>query len=86
MAIPAITNFSEEQTNSIEYDNTYLSSEETSRLDDISSLTTITSNLPKQFNSIQQNTSVYSDTDDISEEITSDVKQYNDIHMSFDLQ
>jgi len=86
MAIPAITNFSEEQTNSIEYDNTYLSSEETSRLDDISSLTTITSNLPKQFNSIQQNTSIYSDTDDISEEITSDVKQYNDIHMSFDLQ
>jgi hypothetical protein len=86
MAIPALTNFSEEQTNSIEYDNTYLSSEETSRLDDISSLTTITSNLPKQFNSIQQNTSIYSDTDDISEEITSDVKQYNHIHMSFDLQ
>lgn len=81
MTISAITSFSEEQTNTIDYDNTYLSSEETSRLDDISSLTTITSNSSKEFNIIQQNTSIYSDTDDISEEITSDVK-----HMSFDSQ
>ncbi|UJR25746.1 hypothetical protein I4U23_007096 [Adineta vaga] len=79
MAITAIANFSEEQTNSIDYENTYLSSDETSRLDDLSSLTTITSNLSKEFNSLEQNTSIYADTtifnsdiDDISEEITSD--------------
>ncbi|CAF0972859.1 unnamed protein product [Adineta steineri] len=92
MAITATTNFSEEQTNTIEYDNTYLSSEEITRLDDISSLTTITSNLSKEF-SFEQNTSVYLDTticnsdiDEISEEMTSDIKQYNYNNMNFDLQ
>ena len=67
------TNFSEEQTNSLDYDNTYFYSEETSKLDDISSLTTITS----EFNILQQDSSLYSDrtyfhsdTDDSSDGIT----------------
>jgi hypothetical protein len=60
------TNFSEEQTNSFDYDNTYFYSEESSKLDDISSLTSITS----EYNIIPQNANLYSDTDDNSEGIT----------------
>ncbi|CAF0803049.1 unnamed protein product [Rotaria sp. Silwood1] len=84
MAITAITSFSEEQTNSFDYDNTYLYPEDINKLDDISSLTTITSHLPMELNAIEQDTSVYSDMtsfrsdiDDISESITFDVQQNN---------
>ena len=51
MAITATTSFSEEQTTepqettSIDYENTYFYPEETTRLDDALSLTTITSNI-----------------------------------------
>ena len=92
MAITAITSFSEEQTNSIDYDNTYLYLEETSRLDDVSSLTTITSNIAMELNITQQDTNVdsdthffQSDTDEISEAITPAVKQYG-VNMSSDIQ
>ncbi|CAF4981264.1 unnamed protein product, partial [Rotaria socialis] len=57
MAIAALTSFSEEQTNSFDYDNTYLYAEEISRLDDISSFTTVTSNLTKTLNTIEQDAS-----------------------------
>jgi len=63
-----INHFSEEQTNSIDYDNTYFYSEEISRLDDSSSFTSITSNLTKELNLIENDTSIYSDIDDISED------------------
>jgi hypothetical protein len=92
MAISASTSFSEEQTNSIDYDNTYFYLEETSRLDDVSSFTTITENIPTELNITQQDTSVYSDTtvlqsniEGIPEARTSAVKQY-DINMSYDIQ
>ncbi|CAF4935046.1 unnamed protein product, partial [Rotaria socialis] len=83
MAIAALTSFSEEQTNSLDYDNTYLYAEEISRLDDISSFTTVTSNLTKTLNTIEQDASVCSDTaiihsdaDDISESISFNIQQY----------
>ena len=76
MAITAMTSFSEEQTNSIDNDNTYFYAEETSRFDDLLSLTTITSNMPREFNTTQLDTSIHSDTnlfqsdtDDVSEVI-----------------
>ena len=93
MAITATASFSEEQTNSVEYENTYLSSEDTSRSDDVSSLTTITSNLPKQVSSLEPCTSVYADTtilnsdiDEISEEITSNERLYDYVEMNLNLQ
>ncbi|CAF1096760.1 unnamed protein product [Adineta ricciae] len=93
MAITAIASFSEEQTNSVECDNTYLSSDETSRLDDLSSLTTITSNLPKERSSLEQNTSIYADTtffnsdiDDISDEMISYEKLDNAMEINFGLR
>ncbi|CAM4769790.1 unnamed protein product [Rotaria magnacalcarata] len=83
MAITALASFSEEQTNSLDYDNTYLYAEEISRLDDFSSFTTVTSNLTKTLNTIEQDTSVCSDTtifhsdaDDISESISFNIQQY----------
>lgn len=51
--------FSEEHTNSLDYENTYFHSEEASKLDDSSSFTTITSNLI-----IQKDRSIDSDTED----------------------
>ena len=76
MAITAMTSFSEEHTNSIDNDNTYFYAEETSRFDDLFSLTTITSNMAREFNTTQQDTSIHSDTnlfqsdtDDLSEVI-----------------
>ena len=93
MAITAIASFSEEQSNNVECDNTYLSSDETSRLDDLSSLTTITSNLPKARSSLEQNTSIYADTtffnsdiDDISDEMTSYEKLDNAMEINFGLR
>jgi hypothetical protein len=53
------TDYSEEHTDSLDYENTYFHSEETSKLDDSSSLTTITSNL-----TIQKDRSSDSDIDD----------------------
>lgn len=89
MAITAQTSFSEEQLTepqeitSIDYENTYFYPEETTRLDDILSLTTITPNLqPKLTNdiSICSDTTVFqSDTEEISEGI---IKTYNDIYLS----
>ena len=93
MTIKLKTSFLEEQTNSFDYDNTYFCPEEASRLDGISSFTTITPSLQKEFSVIQQDTSAYpdvttfhSDTDDISESITFDIIQYNNNDIDFDLQ
>lgn len=59
-----LESISEEQTNTIDYDNTYFSSEDLTKLDDISSLTTITAN-----NSLEEeDTSNYSNTETFSEE------------------
>ncbi len=101
MAITATTSFSEEQpsepqeTNSIDYENTYYYPEETTRLDDALSLTTITSNIQAKITNTQHDASVcsdttifQSDTDENSEAITSTVKQYGntyDINMATDL-
>lgn len=83
MAITAMTSFSEEQTNSLDYDNTYFYGEDISKLDDISSFTTVTSNLPKILTNLEQDTSVYSDitifhsdTEDTTESISVDIQQY----------
>ncbi|CAF3672862.1 unnamed protein product [Rotaria sordida] len=93
MAITAITSFSEEQTNSFDYDNTYFYPEEINKLDDISSLTTITSYLPMELNTIEHDTSVYSDmtsfcsdSDDISESIIFDIQQNKNSYISSDIQ
>ena len=96
MAITAITSFSEEQTTSIDYENTYFYPEETTRIDDALSLTTITSNIPAKITNTQRDnsscsdTTVFqSDTDENSEGIPSAVKQYRntcDINMTCDLQ
>ncbi|CAF4373402.1 unnamed protein product [Rotaria sp. Silwood2] len=103
MAITATATFSEEQntelqeTNSNDYENTYFYPEETTRLDDVLSLTTITSNFQAKITNTQHDASVYSsdttvfqsDTDDNSEVIKPVVKLYNnknDINMSTDLQ
>lgn len=48
-------NFSEEQTDSINYDNTYFSSEDISKSDDCSSLTTITSDFTNDYSDIEKN-------------------------------
>lgn len=78
-----MTSFSEEQTNSLDYDNTYFYGEDISKLDDISSFTTVTSNLPKILTNLEQDTSVYSDitifhsdTEDTTESISVDIQQY----------
>jgi len=102
MAITATTSFSEEQSTeqqeitSIDYENTYFYPEETTRLDDVLSLTTITPNIQPKIPNSQLDVSVCSDTtisqsdaDENSEEITSAVKQYDDtyhINMSTNLQ
>ncbi|CAF1672758.1 unnamed protein product [Adineta ricciae] len=93
MAITAITSFSEEQptepqeTNSIDFENTYFYPEETTRLDDGLSLTTITSNIPARLTHQQHDISVcsdttvfQSDTEDNSEAITQAVKDYGDTY------
>jgi hypothetical protein len=101
MAITATTSFSEEQpsepqeTNSIDYENTYYYPEETTRLDDALSLTTITSNIQAKITNTQHDASVcsdttifQSDTDENSEAMPSAVKQYGntyDINMATDL-
>lgn len=65
---PAGATFNEEQnpeqqeTNSNDFDNTYFYPEETTRLDDGISLTTITSNLPAKIMNTQHDVSVCSDT------------------------
>lgn len=102
MAITATTSFSEEQptelqeTTSIDYENTYFYPEETTRLDDALSLTTITSNIQAKINNTQHDISVcsdttifQSDTDENSEAMPITVKQYGDIYdinMSNDLE
>jgi hypothetical protein len=101
MSITATTSFSEEQTTepqettSIDYENTYFYPEETTRLDDALSLTTITSNIQVKTTNTQHDISVcsdtilQSDTDENSEVITPIVRQYGetyDINMSTDLQ
>ncbi|UJR23180.1 hypothetical protein I4U23_026199 [Adineta vaga] len=91
MAITATTSFSEEQpteqqeTNSVDFENTYFYPEETTRLDDGLSLTTITSNIPIRLTNQQHDASVcsdttvfQSDTDDNSEPIIPAVKEYGD--------
>jgi hypothetical protein len=96
MAISATTSFSEEQTTepqetmSIDYENTYFYPEETTRFDDVLSLTTITSNIlankimnTQHDGSACSDTNVsQSDTDENSDSITPVVKQYNDINMT----
>ncbi|CAF4483007.1 unnamed protein product, partial [Rotaria magnacalcarata] len=68
MAIAATTTFSEEhntehqETNSNDLENTYFYPEETTRLDDGISLTTITSNFPVKIKNAQHDVSVCSDT------------------------
>ena len=68
MAITATTSFSDEptvesqETASGDYENTYFYPEETTRVDDILSLTTITSNVEKKRLNGQQDVSVCSDT------------------------
>jgi uncharacterized protein (DUF1810 family) len=85
MVMTAMASLSEELSNSIDYDNTYLYSEETSRFDDIISLTSITSNVIREFQATPQDTSLHSDmnvfqsdTDDTSEAVTSAVQSYGD--------
>lgn len=81
-----VNNLSEDMSHSIDYENTYLYPEETSRIDDIFSLTTITSNIIRDIQPNQYNTSLHSDnqliqsdTDDTSEAITSAVQPYGDL-------
>ncbi len=101
MAITATTSFSEEQTTepqettSMDNENTYFYPEETTRLDDVLSLTTITPNIQPKITDNQQDLDVcsdttvsQSDTDDNSEGISSSVRQYEDtyhINMGSDL-
>ncbi len=93
MAITATTSFSEEQTTepqettSIDYENTYFYPEETTRLDDALSLTTITPNIQTKITDTQQDLDVCSDTtasqsdiEDNSEEITHTVKKYRNTY------
>ncbi|CAF3434385.1 unnamed protein product [Rotaria sp. Silwood1] len=103
MAMTATATFSEEQntdlqeTNSNDYENTYFYPEETTRLDDALSLTTITSNVQAKITNTQHDASVYSsdttvfqsDTDDNSEAVKPIVQQYyntNDINTPTNLQ
>ena len=85
MTMPVLASSVEEPSNSLDYENTYLYSEETSRFEDILSLTSITSNIIREFPSYQQNTSLtsetnlsQSDTDDTSEAVTSAVQPFGD--------
>jgi len=94
MSITATTSFSEEQitepqeTMSLDCENTYFYPEETTRLDDALSLTTITPNLQPKIKNAQFDVSIYSDTtvsqsdtDENSEGITtSAAKQYGDTY------
>lgn len=90
MAQSATTTFFDEQntepqeTTSIDYENTYFYPEETTRLDDALSLTTITSNTQVKTANTQHDVSVcsdttvfQSDTDENSEIAKSPVKQCN---------
>lgn len=87
MAIAATTSFSEEQTTephettTMDYENTYFYPEETTRLDDALSLTTITPNLllqpTKEIDICSDTTVSQSDSEDTSEELTPIIKQYN---------
>lgn len=99
MSLTAQTSFSEEQITeqqeitSIDYENTYYYPEETTRLDDVLSLTTITPNIQNKLpndTSICSDTTIFqSDTDEISEGILPFIKQYDDVYpinMSNDLQ
>ena len=83
--MPVMVSLAEEPTSSLDYENTYLYSEETSQFDDILSLTSITSNIIREFPSYRQNTSLNSetdvfpsDTDDTSEAVTSAVQPFGD--------
>lgn len=85
MIMPVMVSLAEEPTSSLDYENTYLYSEETSQFDDILSLTSITSNIIREFPSYRQNTSLNSetnifpsDTDDTSEAVTSAVQPFGD--------
>lgn len=68
MAMTATASFSEEaltepqETMTMDYENTYFHPEETTRLDDIISLTTITSNMERKLVNTQHEFSVCSDT------------------------
>ena len=81
-----IKNVHEEQSNSVDYENTYLCSEETSRFDDILSLTSITSNIIRDFSRAQQETNYQqsdsdaekSDIDDTYDALTSAVQTFDD--------
>ena len=76
-----MVSLAEEPTSSLDYENTYLYSEETSQFDDILSLTSITSNIIREFPSYRQNseTNIFpSDTDDTSEAVTSAVQPFGD--------
>ena len=87
MAITATTSFSEEQTTepqettTMDYENTYFYPEETTRLDDVISLTTITPNLflktTKEIDFCSDTTVSQSDSEETSEELTPIVKQYD---------
>ena len=98
MAITATTSFSEEQTTeaqeitSVDYENTYFYPEETTRLDDVLSLTTITPNIqmktinPQHDLDVCSDTTVsQSDTEDTFEGMTPAVQEYQ-INMRSDLQ
>lgn len=87
MAITATTSFSEEQTTepqettTMDYENTYFYPEETTRLDDVISLTTITPNLflktTKEIDFCSDTTVSHSDSEETSEELTPIIKQYD---------
>ena len=93
MAITATTSFSEEQisepqeTTSIDYENTYFYPEETTRLDDVLSLTTITPNIQQKIINTQHDLEVcsdttvsQSDTEDNSEGLSTSIRQYADTY------
>ena len=89
MVITATTSFSEEQTTeqpqettSIDFENTYFYLEETTRLDDVLSFTTITPNIqPKITLDVCSDTTIsQSDTEDNSEGFSCSVQQYGDTY------
>ena len=93
MAITATTSFSEEQstepqeTISLDYENTYYYPEETTRFDDVLSLTTITSDVERKRNHHRQDASVcsdttvfQSDTDENSDAVAPMMKHYGDTY------
>ena len=91
MAITAITSFSEEQTTdlqettTLDFENTYFYPEETTRLDDALSLTTITPNLllktMKEVDICSDTTVSQSDSEDTSDELTPIIKQYDQTYL-----